>query len=655
MFIGPDRLRLAFREVNGELDVSKSKHLVFLSLFVALLSLSALLLAFASAPAAAAPGDIPFPDQREAVAAGVAWLIESYQNEDGGFANNYSPDSSRSGTLDAVIAMASAGYNPAAPYLVQSKTAIDYLVDNADGMRADAEISGGKTGKIVLALSAANQDPRDFAGTDWVLTLTEQISPTGQINTEDPFNQSLGILALTAVNEPFPANVVTWLKKKQDEDGSWDDGFGTTQNTDTTALAIMALVAAGEEKDDPAIVDGLNFLAEQQLETGGWKYSPKPDARENANSTALAVQALAAAGQDFYRDDGPWSKNGRSPLTALLSWQNNSGAFQAKFEQDSFDDFYATVQAIPAATGKPLPLPARFEAARQAVACLATLQDNETGGWEQFATFGVNAAGTSRAIQAIAAVGLDPQSAAWTPGAVNAVEALEALTPDYLAAERGGRVGVVMQGVVAAGAPYDVTDFAGFNLPLKLTGYLSPTGEYASTAFGVVAHDEAMLGLLDAEEMVDPTAVDFLLAAHVDGDWGAPDANGISLNALGRLRITVPEAINHLHQTQEADGAWGFGVPSDPSSSSEVVQGLVRQDQNPFSPAWSQIVSGTISNAADVVLAQQAESGCWPNRFNPEVNPFDPFSTTDGVMLLVQQPDWGVREVFLPVINNSAP
>jgi hypothetical protein len=421
-------------------------------------------------------------------------------------------------------------------------------------------------------------------------------------------------------------------------------------SVDTTALSIMALIAAGVPQDDPAVEDGLDFLAESQLETGGWKSGPDEILLENANSTGLALQALAAAGVDFYADDGSWSKNGRSPLSALLSWQNTTGAFQAVSGQGSVDDFLATAQAIPAVTGKPLPLPARFESARRAVSCLATLQDVETGGWEQFDTFGVNAAGTSRAIQAIAAAGQDPQSDNWTPGEVNAVDALEDLTPDYLSKERGGRVGIVIQGVSAAGEPYDPSDFAGYDLPLKLSGYLSPTGEYANTAFGVVAHGEAMLGLMAAGETVDPAAVDFLLDAHIDGDWGAPDGNGISLNVLGRLGIGVPEAIANLRETQAADGGWGFDLPSDPSSSSEVVQGLIQSRENPFSPAWSKVVSGTISNAADMLLAQQGESGCWSNSWNLAE---DPFFTTDGIMLLVQQPDWGVRDVYLPVVNSS--
>jgi hypothetical protein len=334
-----------------------------------------------------------------------------------------------------------------------------------------------------------------------------------------------------------------------------------------------------------------------------------------------------------------------------LAWQNSTGAFQSDFGTGPFDDFFATTQAIPAAAGKPYPLAGRYEVARRGIDCLDILQDQTTGGWEQFATFGVNAGGTSRAIEAIAAFGEDPQSARWTTiSGTHAVEALENLTAVYLAGARGGRTGVVMQGVVAGGAPFTVTNFAGFNLPISMTGFLSPTGEYDHTSFGPTAHVEAMLGLWHSGFPVDPSAVTWLLNAQSNGNWGDADANGISLNILGRLGIEAPaNSSDHLRQTQQADAGWGFGLPSNPNSSSEVVQGLVQHGQNPFDPTWSEVVSGTVVNVADTVMAQQADNGCWLDFFGTMA---DPFSTTDAILLLLQQPDWtDLQRVYMPVVS----
>jgi outer membrane biosynthesis protein TonB len=57
--------------------------------------------------------------------------------------------------------------------------------------------------------------------------------------------------------------------------------------------------------------------------------------------------------------------------------------------------------------------------------------------------------------------------------------------------------------------------------------------------------------------------------------------------------------------------------------------------ENPYGPEWSQIVSGTLTSAADVLLALQGENGCWPNLYGPGD---DPYSTTDAIILLAQEP-----------------
>ncbi len=590
------------------------------------------------------PALVPFEDQRDSVAEATGWLVRTQQNPDGGYGIDFgtgNPLSNVGATLDAVLAIGAAGYNPAASAFGQSSTPVAYLALQATELMTFTTTSGGSAGKVILALTAANQNPRSFAGQDWVTVLTDQLNGDGSYNNGTAFNQSLSILALTAVNESTPANALTWLTDLQAVDGSWDDGFGTLQNPDATGVAIMALLAAGVPATDPAIDNAQAFLAAAQLPDGGWEYGV--GFGSNANSTALALQALSALGEDFYSPASPWKKGDTTPLLALLAFQNDTGAFQFF----GADDFFATVQALPAATGKFYPLPSRSEAAQLALTCLETLQDPATGGWEQFAGVGVNAGGTSRAIQAIAAMGENPQDARWQPAAIGAVDGLIAQTPDYLSTGRGGRVGTIMQGVIAAGAPHDVTNFAGFNLPISMSNYLSPTGEYAKTGFGTFPHSEAMLGLQVAGLMPDETAVDFLLNAHTNGDWGGADTTGIALNVLGRMGIHVPGSIEGLRANQAADGGWGFGGSSSPGSISEVVQGLVQSGENPFSPGWSIVINGVVTNPADTIINQQQTNGCWPNLFGPGD---DPFSTTDGIVLLAQEAGWEVYDLYLPIV-----
>lgn len=598
-------------------------------------------------------GDADFIDQRQSVQAATFWLVREFQNDDGGYASlssgaNQSP-SSIAGTLDAMLAIAAGGYNPAAIFPGQESSPVQYLREQKEELAAFAMANGGQAGKTVMALTAATLDPRDFEGHDFVTALNSHFEPSGSYGVADPFKQAIAILGVAAVGGPVPEQALTWLDDKQDSDGSWDDGFGTPANPDTTALVIMAQLAGGRLPENTAIQSAVEFLAHTQ-QPEGWAYGS--GLSPSANSTALVIQALSALGEDWYTSAGPWSQNGRTPLQALSDFQNVSGAFQSDFGQGPFDDFYATVQAIPAMAGRPFPLPGRLESSRLGLSCLDALQDSQSGGWSPFAGSPVDAAGTSRAIQAIVAAGDDPQSSRWTvAGGDDAAEALESLTPDYLSEGRGGRVGVILQGVATAGEPYDVHNFAGEDLPLLVSSYLSPTGEYDSTAFGIFPHAEAMLGLAFSGEPVAPSAIEFLYSSQINGDWGDVDSNGIALQVLGNLSLaTRPSVLSALKASQNADGGWGLGGISNPSSSSEVVQGLTAVGSNPFGPGWSKIVDGRHTNAADSVMAQQGDGGCWPNAFGPGD---DPYSTTDAILLLTQQAEWGISVAHLPLVTNG--
>lgn len=600
------------------------KNVFLLSLLIALTAVGGLLAIMAVDTAVAAPTtqEPNFRDQRLSITQAVNWLITAHQNEDGGYSSfsggaDLAP-SDVGGTLDAMLAMSSVGFQPV--------KALAYLQANETDVVAYAQTDGSMAGKLVLALVAAGQNPRDFVGEDFAAILTDHLAE----DVLPPYGQSLAILGLTAMNQPVPDNAINHLISMQSAEeglaGSWDDGFGTDGNADATAMAIMALTAAGLPADDASIVGAVDFLTQAQLETGGWEYGP--GFGQSVNSTALVVQAWSALGLDFYSADN-------APQNVLLLAQGQTGAFQADFGDGPFDDFFTTVQAIPAVAGKSFPLNGRYEAAQAAVNCLMTLQDPATGGWEEFAGFGVTASGTSRAMQAIAAAGGDP---------ADLLPVLAALTPDYLAFSRGGGIGIVMQGVVAAGG--DVGDFAGLDLAEQMTTVLSPTGEYDSTQFGPFSHAEAMMGLLAAGEMVDETAVTFLLNSQDNGDWGGPDSNGIALNVLGQLDAARYETVSVLSDTQLPDGGWGFDA-SNPSSTSEVVQGLKAVGENPYSPGWSMIVSGTVTSPADAIMAQQGENGCWPNLYGPGD---DPYSTTDGIMLLMVEPG---EVVPLPMLISA--
>lgn len=585
--------------------------------------------------------------QRAAVKQSVIWLVEEHQNEDGGYASFSQGagmgESDVGGTVDALLALASSGYNPARPYPGREGTPIAFLHENVEAVTAYAAQNGAAAGKLILALTASAQDPRDFGGYDLTISLTQHLSPTGQYNVVTPFEQSLAVLAQAVVSDGVPAEAMAWLRAGQAQEGemlgSWDDGFGTEGNVDATAMAIMALMAGDATGSEEAVADARTFLMESQLESGGWGYAP--GLPESANSTALAIQALSALGEDYYSQQSEWARSGVSPLDALQSWQGESGAFMADFGEGPAEDFFTTVQALPAITGRAYPLPARFEAVRVALSCMEGMRDGEVGGWPEFAAMGPSAGGTARAIRAIAAAD-DPGSMRWVAGGQSPLDALRTLTPSYLEGGRGGRLGAVMRAAAVAGA--DVRSFDGLDLELMMSDYLSPTGEYDDTRFGPYSHVQAMLGLVSAGLDVDPLAWQWLLDAQGDdGGWGDPDGSGIAVHVLATADEeaygeATDAGVSSLRLMQLADGGWGFEAPSSVNSSSEVAQGLVAAGQNPFAPDWSVVVSGTLRNAADVALVQQGDNGCWPNLFGEGD---DPYATTDGIILLALEPPFG--------------
>lgn len=313
---------------------TKRFHLVLWSMLL-LLGLSAVSYRLAAAQAA--------------TRAAAEWLIAAHQNADGGFsAFSNGADQAPSdvgGTVDALIGLAAVGAAPA--------ETLGWLEANADAVRAYATAEGGQAGKLLVALQGAGVNAAAAFGTDFALELTAAISPTGQLNTTTALNQAWALLGLAAAGAPAPESAVQWLLDQQAADGSWDDGFGTAGNIDASALAVMALIAAGAER--APIEQAIAFLRSAQQPGGGWEYGS--GFGPNANSTALAAQALIAAGEDVSSESSPWIKDGVTPSAALLTFQNADGAFQVDFGDGPAANFFATAQSLPALAGVAFPLP----------------------------------------------------------------------------------------------------------------------------------------------------------------------------------------------------------------------------------------------------------------------------------------------------------
>ncbi|HMK08165.1 MAG TPA: hypothetical protein VK449_03945, partial [Anaerolineales bacterium] len=287
-----------------------------------------LVAALALPAAASAAGGLP---------AALAWL-RSAQLPDGGFSSGLSQGSDLGATADAVIAIASAGQSPGA-WRAGDASPLDLLRARA------GEASGpGLAAKVALASIAAGQDPADFGGLNLTAVIEAGFNSATGFYGAGPYDSALSLLALAQAHRPIPPEAVAGLVRARQQDGSYAfDGTMTPGSGDsnTTALAVQALLAAGAGQE---AIPSFDYFRRTQNPDGGWTYQ-KPSAygeSTDANSTALVLQALLAGGQDLEQ----WGR----PQESLLALQQPSGAL-AFNAQTPGDNALATIQAIPALAG----------------------------------------------------------------------------------------------------------------------------------------------------------------------------------------------------------------------------------------------------------------------------------------------------------------
>ena len=304
-----------------------------------------LLLALSASPILTQTARAAVP-QTDAANTALDWL-RTQQMSDGGF-SAFTDGSDASVTADAVYAFAAGGVHPNRVVSAAGVSALDFLRSVA----AQEATNPGRAAKLVLALHVAGENPRDVSGVDLVNAIELGLNAETGWYGASFFGHTLAVLALASQGVPVPDAAIDALIVAQTPEGSWGfngDPAAGTGDSNTTALAIQALVAI--DGDPAAIERGLEYLRTlQNVEDGTISYDSFSvgDPGGDANSTALAIQAFIAAGED------PAALEHGDLLSALLAFQNESGAFQF---QPSFpdDSLLATAQAVPALLLKAFP------------------------------------------------------------------------------------------------------------------------------------------------------------------------------------------------------------------------------------------------------------------------------------------------------------
>jgi len=276
-------------------------------------------------------------DPESAAALDATDYIRTLQNTDGGFPD-FGSGSSASATLEAVFAFAATGVD-ARTVQNGGQGPDDYLASQAAAYSGSA----GGAAKLVAGLAAMDIDPTSFGGVGVLAAMeSNYVAATGKYG-DDVFAQSLFMLAKAALDQPVPAAAADYLQSLQQADGGWEYCCGWGTDTNTTSLAVRALIAAGVPAGDPDIAEAITFLHGSQQADGGFPYAAPGSS--DPNSTAYVIQAIVATGQSA-EGGGTWDLGGgANPLAALAGFQNPATGALQYFGSDSP---FATYQGVPA-------------------------------------------------------------------------------------------------------------------------------------------------------------------------------------------------------------------------------------------------------------------------------------------------------------------
>lgn len=207
-----------------------------------------------------------------------------------------------------------------------------------------------EAGKLAVAMTGAEGcwPPRAPEPSDY-------FSPTLGAMSDQAGFLAWGILGSVALSESVPAGNIDFLKGLAQTNGGWEwnEGFGT--DTNATALAIQALVAAGESISSSTVVSGLAYLHGAQNSDGGFPYSPDSSfgTDSDTNSTAWVVQAIYAVGQDPAAPE--WTQGSANAISFMLALQQDDGSIEWMPGAPVGTRLSATEQAIAGLLGQPNP------------------------------------------------------------------------------------------------------------------------------------------------------------------------------------------------------------------------------------------------------------------------------------------------------------
>ncbi len=222
---------------------------------------------------------------------------------------------------------------------------------------ARAEQASAYAARIVLALTAIGEDPRDYDGFDYVAAVTAPYNDLLASHGGNLYSEALSGLGRIAADAPLPPAFLDRLQDAQCPGGgyAYSDRCGRPPDADTTSLILSVLSLAGAGNDAPAIAPSLDWLRALQAPSGAVPLEATFE--PNANSTGLVVSALVTLGID----PRTWRRKG-DPVDALASeFATDEGGLSFVAGGDA--NQWATVQGLPGLLEAGFPLRARTRTA----------------------------------------------------------------------------------------------------------------------------------------------------------------------------------------------------------------------------------------------------------------------------------------------------
>jgi hypothetical protein len=283
--------------------------------------------AAARAPVAAASVSPPAGAQK--AAARAASYLARAQNRDGGFGLAPAEPSTQLASAWVVIGLAAAGRNPAA-LRRDGHSPVAWIREHLDQLQGPGDLE-----RTILALAAA----RAPLGT-LVAQLRRDQLRNGSFADQANLT-AFAILALRAAHAGGLTAPAAWLARQQNPGGGFSFAQrGDPGDVDDTAGAVEALVAASAPRR--LVVSAIGYIERQENPDGGFPLQRGGDS--NAQSTAWAIQALAAAGVSA------------APALSYLEVRLTAAGAVDYEAGDASTPVWVTAESLAAFAGAPLPV-----------------------------------------------------------------------------------------------------------------------------------------------------------------------------------------------------------------------------------------------------------------------------------------------------------